>query len=150
MDTQRPHRQTPKLQFRSETTKSPIIYQGNEMVPSSQRSEQNIDDEFVFLSHQGYIFHDSRGIESGSTKELQIVQEEQRLQDRLHAIWFELSSLDLRYIKDICPDKIGASLRTFVTVFNTTVSKSLSSLCLPIRPVPPKCPNTFRGFRKSR
>ncbi|KAH8977788.1 hypothetical protein EDB86DRAFT_2861540, partial [Lactarius hatsudake] len=61
---------------------------------SSQRSEQNIDDEFVFSNHLGYVFHDSRGIESGSTEELQILQEfirrkcrERRLGDRLHAIW---------------------------------------------------------------
>jgi hypothetical protein len=25
----------------------------------------------VFSNHQGYVFHDSRGIESGSTKELE-------------------------------------------------------------------------------
>ena len=48
----------------------------------------------MFSNHEGYIFHDSRGIESGSTGELEILQEfirrkcgEKRLQDRLHAIW---------------------------------------------------------------
>ena len=49
----------------------------------------------MFSNHKGYIFHDSRGIESGSTDELRILQrfirsrcEERRLRDRLHAIWF--------------------------------------------------------------
>ncbi|KAH9166151.1 hypothetical protein EDB89DRAFT_2005147, partial [Lactarius sanguifluus] len=90
------HRRIPDVQFRvliigransgktsvlqriCETTESPIIYRGNEMVtldPSMDRSEQNIDDELVFSNHRGYVFHDSRGIESGSTEELQIVQE---------------------------------------------------------------------------
>ncbi|KAH9165327.1 hypothetical protein EDB89DRAFT_1832692, partial [Lactarius sanguifluus] len=99
---------TSVLQRICETTESPIIYRGNEMVRSStflsvdlvslrtsQRGEQNIDDEVVFSNHPGYVFHDSRGIESGSMEELQIVQEfirrkcrERRLEDRLHAIWF--------------------------------------------------------------
>jgi hypothetical protein len=89
----------------------------------------------VFSKHEGYVFHDSRGIESGSTAELGILQEfirrkcgESRLEDRLHAIWFGLSSvhrlrqltiilrycvpmdnqrpqLDLKFYKDICPDQ---------------------------------------------
>ena len=57
-----------------------------------------INDELVFSNHEGYVFHDSRGIESGGTEELQILQEfitrkceGRRLQDRLHAIWFGLS-----------------------------------------------------------
>ena len=65
-----------------------------------QRGEHTIDDELVFSNHQGYIFHDSRGIESGSTEELEILQEfiqrkrgEGRLRDRLHAIWFGCSSV---------------------------------------------------------
>ena len=58
-----------------------------------------IDDELVFSNHEGYVFHDSYGIESGSTEELEVLQEfirrkcgERRLQSRLHAIWFGHSS----------------------------------------------------------
>ena len=65
-----------------------------------QRGEHTIDDELVFSNHTGYVFHDSRGIESGSTEELEILREfirrkcgERRLPDRLHAIWFGLSSV---------------------------------------------------------
>ena len=62
-----------------------------------QRGEHIIDDELVFSNHTGYIFHDSRGIESGGTEELETLKEfirrkcgEKRLRDRLHAIWFVL------------------------------------------------------------
>jgi hypothetical protein len=62
---------------------------------SCQRGEHTIDDELVFSNHTGYVFHDSRGIECGSTEELETLKEfirrkcgEQRLRDKLHAIWF--------------------------------------------------------------
>jgi hypothetical protein len=49
----------------------------------------------VFSNHTGYVFHDSRGIEAGSTEELKILREfirrksgEEKLSDKLHAIWF--------------------------------------------------------------
>jgi hypothetical protein len=55
----------------------------------------NIEDELIFTSHTGYIFHDSRGFEAGGEDELKVVQEfvrrksrERQLKDRLHAIWF--------------------------------------------------------------
>jgi len=65
----------------------------------SQRGEHEIKDELVFSNHTGYIFHDSRGIDSecGGTKELEILQRfiqrkaiENQPQSRLHAIWFGL------------------------------------------------------------
>jgi hypothetical protein len=59
-----------------------------------QRGEHNINDELSFSNHDGFVFHDSRGIESGSEEELNVVQSfvrkkstERRLADRLHAIW---------------------------------------------------------------
>ena len=104
-----------------------------------QRGLHDIYDELVFERHDGYIFHDSRGFEAGSEDELKVVQEfvqrkshENRLKDRLHAIWFvsfqylqlpfhkivcrfcipmdnQRPSLELRYFDDICPDKNGMS-----------------------------------------
>ena len=60
-----------------------------------QRGEHTIDDELVFSNHTGYVFHDSRGIESGGTEELETLREfirrkcaEKQLQNKLHAIWF--------------------------------------------------------------
>ena len=65
-----------------------------------QRGEHSIDDELVFSNHTGYVFHDSRGIESGSIEELEILQDfirrrckEKRLRHKLHAIWYALSSV---------------------------------------------------------
>jgi hypothetical protein len=63
-----------------------------------QRGQHNITDELIFANHEGYIFHDSLGLEGGSEEELRVVQGfvqekagARRLQDRLHAIWFVLS-----------------------------------------------------------
>ncbi|KAH9052679.1 hypothetical protein EDB87DRAFT_1816200 [Lactarius vividus] len=139
MDTQQPHRRIPEFSFRvliigranagktsilqriCGATEGPIIYRGNEEVilnPSMDRGEHRIDDEFVFSNHRGYVFHDSRGIESGGTEELDILQDFIRrkcgktsLRDRLHAIWYcvpmdnQRPELDLKYFKDICPDR---------------------------------------------
>jgi hypothetical protein len=63
-----------------------------------QRGQHNITDELIFANHKGYIFHDSLGLESGSEKELRVIQDfvqkkagARQLRDRLHAIWFVLS-----------------------------------------------------------
>ena len=60
-----------------------------------QRGEHRIDDELVFSNHTGYVFHDSRGIECGSTEELDTLKEfirrkcaDKKLKNKLHAIWF--------------------------------------------------------------
>jgi hypothetical protein len=65
------------------------------LLTSCQRSEHTIDDELVFSNHTGYVFHDSRGIECGSTEELETLREfirrkcaEKQLRNKLHAIWF--------------------------------------------------------------
>ncbi|KAH9004533.1 hypothetical protein EDB86DRAFT_3037886 [Lactarius hatsudake] len=139
MATQQPRPQIPKIQFRvliigranagkttilqriCDTTESPVIYRGSEEVkldPSMDRGEHSIDDEFVFSNHRGYVFHDSRGIESGSTEELGMLQkfirrkcQAARLRDRLHAIWYcvpmdnQRPQLDLRFFNGICPDE---------------------------------------------
>jgi hypothetical protein len=62
-----------------------------------QRGEHNIELELSFSSHNGYVFHDSRGFEAGDDGELKIVQDfvrsrsqEKSLDDKLHAIWFVL------------------------------------------------------------
>ncbi|KAH9027786.1 hypothetical protein EDB85DRAFT_2148279 [Lactarius pseudohatsudake] len=89
MNTQQPRCQIPEVRFRvliigranagktsilkriCETTKSPVIHRGREKVtldPSMDRGEHTIDDELVFSNHRGYVFHDSRGIESGVEK----------------------------------------------------------------------------------
>ena len=49
----------------------------------------------MFSNDTGYIFHDSEGIEAGDEEKLKTLKEfiqrkcgENRLRDRLHAIWF--------------------------------------------------------------
>ncbi|KAH8990914.1 hypothetical protein EDB86DRAFT_2806939 [Lactarius hatsudake] len=136
MDTQQPNRRIPKFSFRvliigranagktsilqriCDTTESPIIYRGNEEVrsPIFQRGEHRIEDELVFSNHPGYVFHDSRGIESGGTEELKTLHDfiqskcgETRLRSRLHAIWYcvpmdnQRPQLDLKFFNDILP-----------------------------------------------
>ncbi|KAF8256608.1 hypothetical protein EI94DRAFT_1642372 [Lactarius quietus] len=117
MDTEKTRLRIPKFEFRvlvvgranagktsllqrvCETTESPTIYRGRKVVrgPSFnlQRGEHRIDDALVFSNHRGYVFHDSMGIESGSTEELETLKGfiqrkcgEKRLRDKLHAIWF--------------------------------------------------------------
>ena len=41
----------------------------------SQRGEHDIEHGLVFSNHTGYVFHDSRGIESGATEEVGILKE---------------------------------------------------------------------------
>ncbi|KAH9170845.1 hypothetical protein EDB89DRAFT_1853129 [Lactarius sanguifluus] len=111
------------LQRVCDTTGSPIIYRGNERVRgqtflSASRGEHTIDDELMFSDDDRYVFHDSRGIESGSTEELGILKEfirrkcqERRLAERLHTIWYcvpmdnQRPLLDLKFFNDICPDR---------------------------------------------
>ena len=72
-----------------------------------QRGEHNIELELCFSSHNGYVFHDSRGFEAGDDRELEIVQDfvrfrsqEGSLNDRLHAIWSVLFGIySSRYTK---------------------------------------------------
>jgi len=86
--------------------------------PSVDRGLHRIDDELVFSNHKGYVFHDSRGIESGCIKELEVLKEfiqrrcrEKRLRDKLHAIWYcvpmdnQRPQLDLKFFEIICPDQ---------------------------------------------
>ena len=59
----------------------------------------------MFSNHTGYVFHDSRGIETGGAEELEILKEfirgkcgEKSLKDKLHAIWFELLPSQLQQL----------------------------------------------------
>jgi len=114
------------LQRVCDTTDSPEIYSIDssgtrnrvQLNPTIERGEHNIEHELMFSSHNGYVFHDSRGFEGGSEDELKAVQDfvrqrsrERLLNRRLHAIWYCVPmdcarpSLELKHFKDICPDK---------------------------------------------
>ncbi len=88
-------RKTTILQRLCNTTESPRIY--CRPLTLNQCGEHDINEELMFCNHTGYVFHDLRGIESGGTKELEILckfiqrnTSEMRLQSRLHAIWLGL------------------------------------------------------------
>jgi hypothetical protein len=60
----------------------------------SQRGEHDIENEMVFRSNPGFVFHDSRGFEAGGVDELDAVKafiaersQKRKLSDQLHAIW---------------------------------------------------------------
>ncbi|KDQ53808.1 hypothetical protein JAAARDRAFT_136734 [Jaapia argillacea MUCL 33604] len=90
------------LQKICNTTDKPKIYntKGEEIdlstvAPSRERGEHNIENEMIFEANPGYIFHDSRGWEFGSSEEFKIVQDfikqrgmERASQRQLHAIWY--------------------------------------------------------------
>ncbi|EDR00539.1 uncharacterized protein LACBIDRAFT_313263 [Laccaria bicolor S238N-H82] len=69
--------------------------------PSAQRGEHDIENEMVFKSNPGFVFHDSRGFEAGGSSEFQTVKqfianraEQKLLSDRLHAIWYCIPTND--------------------------------------------------------
>jgi len=85
-----------------DTTEEPRIYgpDGEEIdrdviEPTADRGEHNINNELVFSSNRGFVFHDSRGFESGSTTEVESVKKfiaeranSRSVVRRLHAIWY--------------------------------------------------------------
>ncbi|KAJ7764888.1 hypothetical protein B0H16DRAFT_1454686 [Mycena metata] len=76
------------------------VWRGGERLPTSMikgqsdRGLHNIEYELRFPSRRGFVFHDSRGIESGSAEELETLRKfvETRsstnsIHEQLHAIW---------------------------------------------------------------
>jgi GTPase Era involved in 16S rRNA processing len=77
---------------------------GHVLNPSTESGEHNIEHQLTYAG-SNFIFHDSRGIESGSIEELDIVKEfiqtrEQNvdLKDQLHVIWYCVPMDDQRPI----------------------------------------------------
>ncbi|KAJ7789513.1 hypothetical protein B0H14DRAFT_239811 [Mycena olivaceomarginata] len=83
-----------------------------QLSPTSDRGEHEITDELEFSNHDGYVFHDSCGLENGSTKELETLQkfvreraEKNKLKERLHVIWYCIPMDDRRPSLNIEPLK---------------------------------------------
>ncbi|KDQ10810.1 hypothetical protein BOTBODRAFT_35924 [Botryobasidium botryosum FD-172 SS1] len=86
------------------TTEAPQVYdqRGRRIMakksilsPTSLRGIHNIEHELRFRSNPGFVFHDSRGFEAGSTEELETVRAfinsraaERSVDRQLHAIWY--------------------------------------------------------------
>ncbi|KAL4075194.1 hypothetical protein V8B97DRAFT_1550631 [Scleroderma yunnanense] len=74
----------------------PVIVQG-----TLERGDHNIEDELIFRSNPGFIFHDSQGFEAGSDSELKLMKKfvaeratTMKLDKRIHAIWFCIPMTD--------------------------------------------------------
>ncbi|KAI6133911.1 hypothetical protein EV401DRAFT_2177198 [Pisolithus croceorrhizus] len=90
------------LQRVCNTTDQPEIFNGKgekvnaAVVQGSQtRGYHNIEDELVFQSNPGFVFHDSCGFEAGSEEQFDIMKKfvmdrakTTKLNQRIHAIWF--------------------------------------------------------------
>ncbi|KAG2752886.1 hypothetical protein P692DRAFT_201742300, partial [Suillus brevipes Sb2] len=90
------------LQRVCKTQEDPDIYDsaGKKIDPavlmaSRERGVHDIENEMVFRSNPGFIFHDSRGFEAGGHSEFDKVNDfivrrsqEKRLSDRIHVIWY--------------------------------------------------------------
>ncbi|KIK19138.1 hypothetical protein PISMIDRAFT_108285 [Pisolithus microcarpus 441] len=90
------------LQRVCNTTDEPEIFNGKEekvdaavVEGSLARGRHNIEDELVFKSNPGFVFHDSCGFEAGSEEQFDIMKKFVRdramttkLDERIHAIWF--------------------------------------------------------------
>ncbi|KAJ7508206.1 hypothetical protein B0H11DRAFT_67518 [Mycena galericulata] len=85
-----------------DSTKDPEIFnpRGKRLGPevireSNERGLHDIDNELIFTSNPQYIFHDSRGFESGSLDDVDKVKSfiteranSNSLSEQLHAIWY--------------------------------------------------------------
>ncbi|KAG1802477.1 GTP-binding protein [Suillus variegatus] len=65
------------------------------LTPSRERGLHNIENEMVFKSNPGFIFHDSCGFEPGGESEFEKVKafitdrsKETKITNRLHVIWY--------------------------------------------------------------
>ncbi|KAF8184109.1 hypothetical protein K438DRAFT_1838304 [Mycena galopus ATCC 62051] len=90
------------------SVKEPEIYDQNGkkikakiLKESMKRGEHNIENQMVFKSNPGFIFHDSRGFESGALEETEKAKNfiktraaSSTLAEQLHAIWYCLPMAD--------------------------------------------------------
>jgi GTP-binding protein EngB required for normal cell division len=65
------------------------------LTASRERGLHDIENEMVFQSNPGFVFHDSRGFEAGGVSEFDKVKafiasrsKQTKLKDQLHAIWY--------------------------------------------------------------
>ncbi|KZP15285.1 hypothetical protein FIBSPDRAFT_85292 [Athelia psychrophila] len=75
------------------------------VAPSTERGYHDIDNEMIFKSNPEFIFHDSRGFESGSVDETETVKkflseraQGGELKDQVHAVWYCLPTNTARPI----------------------------------------------------
>ena len=72
----------------------PAVYVHWIYILTPQRGQHNIENQMIFESNPGFIFHDSHGFEAGDAEELNMVQRfieqcsrARKVNEQLHAIW---------------------------------------------------------------
>ncbi|KAK1230759.1 hypothetical protein PQX77_006136, partial [Marasmius sp. AFHP31] len=108
--------------------------------PSVERGQSRIDLEITFPSNPGYVFHDSRGMEAGSTEEIEKLNDfmerrskKQLLEDHLHVIWY---CLPVDSDRPLCREEMaffengtyGVPVVAIFTKFEARVTKALGML----------------------
>jgi len=92
-----------------------VCYTKDELI-FSQRGMHDVNNQLVFKSNPGFVFHDSRGFEAGAVEELnkvkQFIIERSKmvnLSQQLHVIWWVIINLKFRPIHFLPP--IGTASR---------------------------------------
>ncbi|KAF7968058.1 hypothetical protein HWV62_32081 [Athelia sp. TMB] len=112
--------------------------------PSSEvlhRGEHDINNEMIFESNPGFIFHDSRGFECGSVDETDKVKrfletrgKARQLKEQVHAVWYCLSTDTDRHILEADKSFFSeygtgkAPVIAIFTKFDALITKSFSTL----------------------
>ncbi|KAF8815628.1 hypothetical protein BYT27DRAFT_7079477 [Phlegmacium glaucopus] len=108
---------------------------------SSERGMHDIENQLIFKSNRRFIFHDSRGFESGSLDEMQTVKsfiseraKRGDLSNQLHAIWYclptdtnrPLLDADKKFFEEYGNGKVPVI--AIFTKFDGLVTKAFSKL----------------------
>ncbi|KAL0068292.1 hypothetical protein AAF712_004679 [Marasmius tenuissimus] len=108
-----------------------LVDHGRLLEPSVERGQSRIDWEITFPSNPGYVFHDSRGMEAGSTEEIDKLNDfmERRskrrsLEEQLHVIWYELDGIR----SPLALMVVQVPVVAIFTKFEARVTKALGSL----------------------
>ncbi|KAF9461184.1 hypothetical protein BDZ94DRAFT_1196695 [Collybia nuda] len=116
------------------TTDEPEIYNSegekidrSSIEPTAKRGIHDINNEMIFQSNPGFIFHDSRGFEAGGSDELQNVKrfvsersKERKLVNQVHVIWYCIPLDDSRpfqHAEDQFFSEVGTGKVPVVVVF---------------------------------
>ena len=74
-----------------------FIFRDGSTLTLNQRGAHDINNELVFKSNPGYVFHDTPGFEAGDRSQLESVKDfimqrskETDLSQQLHVIWYDL------------------------------------------------------------
>ncbi|KDQ19370.1 hypothetical protein BOTBODRAFT_27957 [Botryobasidium botryosum FD-172 SS1] len=115
--------------------------------PSSLRGEHNIEYSLMFPSSPGFVFHDSRGFESGAVEELELVREFIRkkanlgsMKNQLHAIWF-MTAAEKEFFDTIDTGTVPViAIFTKFDALDATAFSALSDQGLPFAEAQRKAP----------